>query len=69
MLLHLEGHFGSIFLILFFNFTFYFINAFMPNVFFHPYQLDEFIFNFRVVGWYFFIKSKIMNVKLFVVSI
>ena len=25
----------------------------MPNVFSHPYQLDEFISNFRVVGWYF----------------
>ena len=25
----------------------------MPNVFSHPYQLDESISNFRVVGWYF----------------
>ena len=29
------------------------INAFMPNVFSHPYQLDEPISNFWVVGWYF----------------
>ena len=27
------------------------INPFMPNVFSHPYQLDESISNFRVVGW------------------
>ena len=26
------------------------INPFMPNVFSHPYQLAESIFNFRVVG-------------------
>ena len=26
------------------------INLFMPNVFSHPYQLNEFISNFRVVG-------------------
>ena len=25
----------------------------MPNVLSHPYQLDESISNFRVVGWYF----------------
>ena len=25
----------------------------MSNVFSHPYQLDESISNFRVVGWYF----------------
>ena len=25
----------------------------MQNVFSHPYQLDESISNFRVVGWYF----------------
>ena len=25
----------------------------IPNVFFHPYQLVESIFNFRVVWWYF----------------
>ena len=25
----------------------------MPNVFSHPYQLDESISHFRVVGWYF----------------
>ena len=29
------------------------INPFMPNEFSHLYQLDEFIYNFRVVGWYF----------------
>ena len=29
------------------------INPFMPNVFSHPYQLDESISNLRVVGWYF----------------
>ena len=29
-----------------------FLNSFMPNVFSHPYQLDESISNFRVVGWY-----------------
>ena len=23
----------------------------MPNAFSHPYQLDELIFNFRIVGW------------------
>ena len=28
-------------------------NPFMPNVFSHPYQLDEFIFYLMVVGWYF----------------
>ena len=28
-------------------------NLFMPNVFSHPYQLDESISNFRVVGRYF----------------
>ena len=28
----------------------------MPNVFSHPYQLDESIPNFRVVEWYFFIQ-------------
>ena len=27
----------------------------MPNMFSHPYLLDESISNFRVVGWYFFI--------------
>ena len=25
----------------------------MPNVFFHLYQLDDSVSNFRVVGWYF----------------
>ena len=29
------------------------VNPFMPNVYSHPYQLDESISNFRVVGWYF----------------
>ena len=29
------------------------LNPFMLNVFSHPYQLDEFISNFRVIGWYF----------------
>ena len=29
------------------------INPCMLNVFSHPYQLDESISNFRVVGWYF----------------
>ena len=29
------------------------VNPFMPNVFSHPYQLEESISNFRVVGWYF----------------
>ena len=29
------------------------INRFMPNVFSHPYQLDESISNFRVIGLYF----------------
>ena len=29
------------------------LNPFIPNVFSHPYQLDESISNFRVVGWYF----------------
>ena len=24
----------------------------MPNIFSHPYQLDEAISNFNVVGWY-----------------
>ena len=28
-------------------------NPFMPNIFSHPYQLVEFIFNVRVVWWYF----------------
>ena len=30
------------------------VYKFMPNVFSHPYQLDESISNFRNVGWYFF---------------
>ena len=29
------------------------INLLMPNVFSDPYQLDESISNFRIVGWYF----------------
>ena len=29
------------------------LSSFMPNVFSHPYQLNESISNFRVVGWYF----------------
>ena len=29
------------------------LNQFMPNVFSHPYQLDESFSNFRVIGWYF----------------
>ena len=33
-------------------------NPFMLNVFSHPYQLDESISNFRVVGWYFSFKFK-----------
>ena len=28
------------------------LNPFMPNVFYHPYQLEESISNVRVVGWY-----------------
>ena len=32
------------------------INPFMPNVFPYPYQLDEYISNFRVVGWIFLFK-------------
>ena len=28
-------------------------NPFMPNAFPHSYKMDESIFNFRVVGWYF----------------
>ena len=36
-----------------FEFIFKFINPFMQNVCSHPYQLDESISNFRVVGWYF----------------
>ena len=28
-------------------------NQILPNVFSQPYQLDESISNFRVVGWYF----------------
>ena len=28
------------------------INPFMPNVFSHPYQLDDSISNFRGVGWF-----------------
>ena len=28
-------------------------NPFIPNGFPNPYQLDESIYNFRVVGWYF----------------
>ena len=28
------------------------LNPFIPNVFFHSYQLDEPISNFWVVGWY-----------------
>ena len=30
-----------------------YFNPFMPKIFSHHYQLDESIFNFRVVGWYF----------------
>ena len=30
------------------------LNPFMHNVFSHPYQLDNSISNFRVVGWYFY---------------
>ena len=29
------------------------LHPLMPRVFSHPYQLDESISNFRVVGWYF----------------
>ena len=29
------------------------IDPFMPNVLSHPFQLDESISNFRIVGWYF----------------
>ena len=36
-------------------------NPFMPNVFSNPYQLDESISNFRVVGWYFSFYSKFMR--------
>ena len=36
------------------------LNPFMPNVFSPPYQLDESISNFRVVGWYF---SFLLNFK------
>ena len=30
----------------------------MPNVFSHPYQLDETISNIRVAGWYFYSNFK-----------
>ena len=42
-----------------------FINPFMPNVFFHRYQLDESISNFRAVGWYFSFLFKIYKKLLF----
>ena len=34
-------------------YTHFDFNPFMPNKFSRPYQLDESISNFRVVGWYF----------------
>ena len=37
------------------------LNPFMPNVFSHPFQLDESISNFRFVGWYFFIFIQILQ--------
>ena len=36
------------------------VNPFMPNVFSNPYQLDEPISNFRVVGWYFSFLFKLL---------
>ena len=41
------------------------INPFMLNVFSHPFQLNESIFNFRVVGWYFSFLFKIKKKLLF----
>ena len=38
-----------------------FVNPFMLNVFSYPYQLDGFIFNLRVVGWYFTFLFKIVK--------
>ena len=35
----------------------------MPNVFSHPYQLDEPILNFRVAGWYFSFLFKFQKKK------
>ena len=34
-------------------FSSWYINPFMPNAFYYPYQLDSSIPNLRVVGWYF----------------
>ena len=39
-------------------------NPFTPNVFSHPYQLDESIFNFRVVGRYLFSFNQIFRLLL-----
>ena len=36
----------------------------MPNVFSHPYQLDESFSNFRVVGWYFLFLFKFQKQKV-----
>ena len=51
----------------------YFINPLMPNVFSHPYQLDEFISNSRVVRWYFhfyqiFIEDSVSILRRFAAS-
>ena len=37
----------------------------MPNGFSHLYQLDEFISNFRVLGWYFSVLFKFKKKLLF----
>ena len=40
----------------------------MLNVFSHPYQLDESISNFRVVGWYFSFLFNHLKISLFAKS-
>ena len=45
----------------FFKIIVHFFNPFIPNIFSHPYQLDESISNFRVVGWYIFIFIQILK--------
>ena len=37
----------------------------MPNVFSHPYQLDESISNFRVVGWLFSFLFRFKRKRMF----
>ena len=48
---------SSVFLVLDVSFNILYgmwsLNPLMPNVFSHPIQLDQFISNFWVVGWYF----------------